>query len=219
MKPKESTARATGKKFGRLFVERVVFTPREKTKAECVCDCGKSVVVGVDKVLNGHTKSCGCYRSEVSAARVRTHGKSRTRVYTAYWNMINRCYYKALKGFKYWGGKGIRVCSRWLEPNGVGFMNFYADMGDPPDGLSLERKLRLGHYCPENCEWATVEVQNNNKESNIQTVFNGVSRNTTQWSRIKGIKRTTLWQRLYRYSWEAERALTAPVEYYHPHKT
>lgn len=83
--------------------------------------------------------------------------------YKAYHGMLERCYNKNSKDYKYYGGKGIAVCSRWLES----FDNFYADMGPKPEPkklYSLHRVIKYEFhepdYSPENCKWATWEEQN-----------------------------------------------------------
>ena len=88
-----------------------------------------------------------------------THG-ARWRAYQAWANMIRRRANRKHKGFKYWGGRGIRVCGRWLQS----FENFYADMGDPPPGLTLDRwPDNDGNYEPGNCRWATWSQQRANQ--------------------------------------------------------
>jgi hypothetical protein len=88
------------------------------------------------------------------AKRSTKHGMSRSRVYWCWKNMKARCFYPRHRAHSWYGSRGITVCERWLS-----FENFYADMGDPPPGLSLDRINNNGNYEPDNCRWATVAQQ------------------------------------------------------------
>ena len=88
-----------------------------------------------------------------------THGMSNTQIYRSWTQMIQRCENPNNIGFKYYGGRGIKVCKRWHT-----FENFFADMGEPPVGKSLDRwPNNDGNYEPENCRWATIFQQAKNQ--------------------------------------------------------
>jgi hypothetical protein len=74
---------------------------------------------------------------------------------------LHRCCNEKCSGFEYWGGRGIQVCPQWKGPGG--FIQFLADMGRRPKGMTLDRKNPEGHYCPDNVRWGTSEDQANNK--------------------------------------------------------
>jgi hypothetical protein len=120
-------------------------------------------------------------------------------------NMIRRCYEPNKKDYKNYGGRGIGVCSRWLES----FENFYVDMGDCPEGMTLDRKNNDGNYCKENCRWATKIEQMNNKRSNVWKEYKGERKTVAQWARSLDIHEGTLRTR-FRSGWSVDRAFNTP---------
>lgn len=119
--------------------------------------------------------------------------------------MRYRCNNPEKWNYKYYGGRGIKVCERWMT-----FANFVADMGERPDKHTLDRIDRNGHYSPENCRWASREEQANNASYNKALVFNGESINLSRAARKYGLRVETLHARL-KYGWTVEQALTIPV--------
>lgn len=137
----------------------------------------------------------------------KTHGMSATLIHRAWSGMLTRCTNKNTGSYHRYGGRGIKVCKRWLK-----FENFLADMGEKPTGLSLDRIDNNKGYYPSNCRWATTKEQNNNRRSNVYITFQGRTMTAAQWAAEKGMSRTTLWWRLNYYKWSVEKALnTKPI--------
>lgn len=152
----------TGRKFARLTVlERDVSagpaTGGKRVKWRCRCDCG-SVISAVGKnLILGNTRSCGCLKLDALVARSTTHGRSQDRVYRIWSSMLARCKYPSHDTYRFYGAKGVTVCERWNE-----FNNFLADMGEPGEGMTIDRKDASGNYEPSNCRWSTMAEQHNN---------------------------------------------------------
>jgi hypothetical protein len=127
------------------------------------------------------------------------------KLYNTYDKMKSRCLYENDSNYHKYGARGISVCNRWLGYNG--FWRFLDDMGERPEGMTLDRIDNNGDYTPENCRWANIETQNNNRRDNKKLTFNGKTMNLPQWARELGIKRSTLAQRIYVYGWTPEQAL------------
>lgn len=125
--------------------------------------------------------------------------------YQAWSNMLERCRNKNLPNYRRYGGRGIKVCERWLS-----FQNFLEDMGRRPSPKhSIERINNDLGYFKENCKWATRVEQCRNMRSNTIMEFNGESRCVAEWAEVYGLSREIVWSRLLR-GWTLERALTTP---------
>lgn len=139
------------------------------------------------------------------------YGQSAHPLWETYKNMRRRCLHANSKWFKNYGGRGITICPRWLEPNGQGFKNFAADMGDRPDGMTVERIDNALGYSPDNCRWASRREQANNTRQARLITFQGKTLSVAAWARETGIKRSTLDARLNVFGLSVERALTKGV--------
>jgi hypothetical protein len=149
-----------GDRSGRLVVAEVLERIGYYWFVICDCDCGARKRVSADSIRAG-TTSCGCLLSDKNKARS-THGMRSTRAYTAWTNMKQRCCVPGNRAYPDYGGRGIKVCDRWRDS----FENFFADMGKPKPGESLDRFPDTnGNYTPENCRWATLVQQNQNKRT------------------------------------------------------
>lgn len=134
------------------------------------------------------------------------HGMCKTREYKSWKRMKERCLNPNHKSYPRYGGRGITVCERWKNS----FLNFYSDMGPKPQNHTINRLDNKGNYCPENCRWASVEEQNNNKENSHLLTYNGETLTLSQWAKRFNINSGTLCNRLKR-NWDVEKSLTTPV--------
>ena len=159
----------TGKRFNRLLV--LARGPNKASKAawRVRCDCGKlSLVIGRN-LRSGNTRSCGCLSAERTSADNAARGihfesGMRTPEYEAWRNMRRRCYDSTSQNYRYYGGRGITVCERWMES----YLFFLADVGRKPSPThSIDRINNDGNYEPTNCRWATKRQQGLNRRRRL----------------------------------------------------
>ncbi len=130
----------------------------------CVCVCGKEQVVTGWNLKAGYSKSCGCKTSELIVNSITTHGMAKTPLHSVWLGIKNRCTNKNSASYKNYGGRGIKVCDRWLSS----FENFYEDMSATyKTGLTIERKDVNKDYCKDNCIWIPRKEQSRNRTNTI----------------------------------------------------
>lgn len=197
----------TGQRFGRLSVlDRAGTAGGGCATWRCLCDCGKETVVLSSSLRRGATRSCGCLSAEKSGERSYKHGGTNSRLYRIWSAMIERCHNPNRKGYENYGGRGIAVCDEWRNS----FQKFqdWAISNGYRDDLTIDREDNEGSYCPSNCRWISFKDQQNHKRDNHLVTYNGETHNITEWAAITGINRNTLFARLNRLGWSAERALS-----------
>lgn len=200
-----------GQRFGHLVVQERA-PARNAGMRRCVCDCGNVVEVTTGSLRSGGTTSCGCVRAVRLKSGVvhRSHGQTGTPTHRSWLSMITRCTIRGTTGWRRYGGRGIRVCKRWLGRGG--FERFIVDMGPRPIGHTLDRKRVNGNYTPKNCRWATNREQANNTSRNRRLTLDGETLTVTEWSRRTSIRRYTIIARI-ETGWDVRRALTQPVDH------
>lgn len=197
-----------GKVFGRLTIIERDFTKKVRPYWFCKCGCGTIKSVATVELKSGKTKSCGCLNDEDKKARLITHGLSRTPTYVCWTNMRNRCLKSSEKSYPSYGGRGIKVCERWLNS----FENFYEDMGEKPKKLTLERIDVNGNYEKSNCKWATAKEQANNKRISIRANYQGSHYTASQLSELLNISYNKVVWAIKRYGDEWQSYLTKAAE-------
>jgi hypothetical protein len=192
-----------GKVFGRLTALSPV---AGSDKWLCECACGVTKSIAKPSLVKGSTQSCGCILREMMRAR-RKHpvghryyeatiygpsdGRSGHPSYPIWGGMMQRCFNPKNKSWKDYGGRGIRVCDRWLLASA-----FCEDMGPPPLGMSIDRIDVNGDYEPGNCRWATPTEQCNNKRNNFLIEYGGKTRTLRDAARLFNMHGDTLRSRV-----------------------
>lgn len=152
----------TGLTFGRLTViECAGKDIHRESLWRCKCSCGKETIVVRSNLRNGNTLSCGCYGRERKSEANRTHGGTGSRLYRIWKAMHTRCYNPRFRMYRYYGGRGIKICDDWLYSYTI-FREWVLSNGYT-ENLTIDRVNPDGNYCPENCRWVTMAEQNRNK--------------------------------------------------------
>jgi hypothetical protein len=196
----------TGQRFGRLTVVSWAYKDDQRQSHwNCKCDCGGTSTPCGTALKNGTAASCGCFQRKVCGDNSRTHGMSKSATYRTWTSMKNRCLNPNNPKYPSYGGRGIRVCERWMI-----YENFLSDMGFRPTGKTIERKDNDGDYCKENCVWATSKVQSRNKRRTIRVTIDGVSKSVRDWCEQYAISFNTVESIHYRTkrTWQESLCLT-----------
>lgn len=175
-----------GDKYNRLTVISEPYRLRSRAVADCKCDCGKiRIGIRVHRLVNGETKSCGCWSADFLTSRILKHGcaggrhRKRDKLYKIWRSMRDRCYYPRKESYPRYGGRGITVCDEWES-----FAPFrdWANANGYTDGLQIDRIDNDGNYEPSNCRWATNKQQSRNKSTNTLVSAFGETKCAAEWA-------------------------------------
>lgn len=201
----------TGQRFGRLIVVRRVGSDKSKhSRWLCKCDCGNEKIISSSGFRN--TKSCGCLAKEIIRNRMTKHNMYGSRINRIWQRIKTRCNNSNVENYKYYGGRGIKICDEWLDKEN-GFINFYnwaMDNGYKED-LTIDRIDVNGDYEPNNCRWVTNSEQQNNKRNNHIIEYYGQKYTISQLSKYLGVNTATLRNRIMQ-NWKQEE-LSLPTNY------
>ena len=205
----------SGMRFSMLVAKHIVGKRGGTNLWLCQCDCGNETTAIATSLRRGEKKSCGCKKrmarkprpdlSEANKKRA-THAMTNSSTYSSWKSMKARCLNPTDKDYENYGGRGIRVCDRWLKS----FIDFHADMGDRPKGKTIDRINNDGDYEPNNCKWSTPKEQGNNKRKNYYIEYLGQVKTAKQWAKDIGVVdyKTALYR--LRSGWGVEASFTTP---------
>lgn len=196
----------TGQKFGRLTVVRFDHKENGRKYYLCQCDCGNFKIVSNHSLKSGNTKSCGCLHKEILIQRNkdnRIHHPENERLLRIWRAMLHRCYKETDEHYDYYGGRGIKVCDDWHD-----FETFqkWALANGYADNLTIDRLDGNKDYCPENCSWATMTVQNNHKSDTKWLTYKGKTQSLSDWCRELCLDYFRTKARLNSLGWSVEDA-------------
>ena len=196
-----------GTRYGRLTVLKEAPSSGGNRRLDCICDCGVTKDINLASLLNGNSKSCGCFRAETTASKNTTHGRAHTKLYGVWRAMRERCGIPTNPAYPNYGGRGIRVCKEWEES----FEAFYADVGEPTfSGASLDRIDNNGDYNKANVRWATRAEQASNTRRNKLYYHKGTEAMLKDIATTEGINLGTLYYRINSMKLTLEEALALP---------
>jgi hypothetical protein len=211
----------TGQRFTRLTAISIAEPAKNglSTRWNCRCDCGNTTIADTHDLRRGHKRSCGCLKIDMAIEFGKSKGKPikshylspsgkyrNTRLYNIWGHMKKRCDNSKSANYKYYGGRGIKVCAGWLD-----YQVFakWAYQNGYNDNLSIDRIDVNGNYEPSNCQWVTMKEQQNNRRNNHLVTFNGETLTISEWSDRFKIDLKLVYGRLAE-GWDIQRALTEP---------
>lgn len=187
-----------GTKYNHLTVLEATRDKRGPTYL-CRCDCGNITTADSYQLRTGGKRSCGCIKG--------LHGLKKHPLYNIWRGIKKRCLCKTDVHYKWYGAKGISICSEWKN-DFVAFYNWSLSNGYAK-GLTIDRINTYGDYDPSNCRWATTKVQNNNKTTNAKYTIDGETKNFSEWCDEFGMKHSTVYNRI-KLGWDIKAAFTLP---------
>lgn len=190
---------ACGQTFGRLTIVEM-YKENGRVYCDCKCSCGiLAKHIRASSLIYKNTKSCGCLNQELRIARNLKHGcayrNRKSRLYEIWDGMHKRCDNPNTKSAKHYYEKGIHYCEEW---NNFKPFQDWALANGYADNLTLERIDNTKDYSPENCIWISFSEQSKNRTSNHYITYQNETHTLTEWSKILGLKRSTIYSRLRR---------------------
>lgn len=186
----------TGQRYGRLLVLSFSHIGNHNRRFwNCLCECGVTKKVPMPSLRRGKSQSCGCIKHELDLIRRKTHGftaeRKKDRTYNSWMSMKSRCINPNESGYENYGGRGIKVCDRWLGEEG--FNNFLTDMGERPPNTTIDRFPDVnGNYEPSNCRWGTDDQQSRNRRNNRVIEYFGISMPLCEWAKLFKLTRGSM---------------------------
>jgi hypothetical protein len=190
-----------GQRYGRLTVLSLYEGDRSKYKSRskrwvCECDCGSVVTVSAGGLTSGHTQSCGCLQKERQLKAVITHGEYKSDLYGVFWAIKERCLNLKCSAYKWYGGRGIKICAEWNSDYEV--FKEWAHSNGYKKGLQIDRIDNDGDYCPENCRWVTSKDNNRNTRYNKYITYEGKTQCFSAWAEELNMRNAVVRDRFYR---------------------
>lgn len=180
----------TGQIFGRLTVmHRVSLSKSGKSRFQCQCSCGNTIIVEGHNLISGATQSCGCIRKEKARRLKLSHGMAGTRLYRCWRNMHDRCLNPKNKEFSNYGARGISICKEWSD-----FSVFYrwAVSNGYRDDLTIDRIDVNQGYSPQNCRWTNAYNQSRNRTDNVWITIDGKRMIQEDWAKELNISSASI---------------------------
>lgn len=202
-----------GFKIGRLTIigrveDHISISGKHTPQYLCKCNCGNTIIVPRYNIQNGHAQSCGCIKKEADIKRIEDarilHGFSKTRIYSEYMTMINRCNTDYNSPIDL---DSIMVCKEWYDPNSStnldGFREFHnwSIMNGYRDNLTIDRINVFGDYCPENCRWISIQDQQYNKSVSKYIIINGYRYPIYLMAKILGVDGNVFYRLVRKYNY------------------
>ena len=186
----------TGLSFGRLTVLKRGPNLNKRVRWVCKCVCGRLTIVNAWNLENGHTTSCGCLKMEAIVKAKTTHGLTDHKLYQRYNQMVSRVTDPENPDYEHYGGRGIKICERWLGDNGL--QNFITDMYPTfSEGMTIDRIDTNGNYQPDNCRWLSQADQNRNRRESHNLTDSPTW--TSWWAVIKSKKYDPRWAKFQNF--------------------
>lgn len=188
------------KRFGRL----VAIKPIGKNEHGnylwlCRCDCGNEHIVASGKLIQGKSKSCGCYRKEIRKMSLEKHGLTtggKPRTFIIWNGMKARCYNPNAISYKSYGARGIKVCDEWLGEHGFKNFHNWAIKNGYKDELEIDRIENEGNYEPSNCQWISKQENREKQRKTRYFEINGERLNISQWCKKLGISKSIAYKKI-----------------------